>query len=188
MKEFRYIFKVDHTNPEGTLKLVGEMVAGEPTAFQGVDVNFVNQQDFITAVPIEIALTMDMRAKVIYTNPECRFVITGIPVFRVQNLIEFGYQVVPGHLSGLDEKLDEKEDEKEGDEDPKPENVKPCVKRCPEGKEVDQPVEHRAKYWVGGKEVSKEEFLEKVKEIKKGFEDAGFNTIPLKNLFAFNIL
>lgn len=179
MKEFRYIFKVDHTDPEGTLRHVGEVVAGEPLAFQGVDANFVNQQDFITAVPIEIALTMDMRAKVIYVNPECRFVITGVPVFRIQNLIEFGYQVVPGNIQP-----GEDEEKKEGDENPKVCERQPLKVV----EEENKPVPPRAEYWIGGHRVSKEEFLTKVNEIKKQFEESGFNLIPLKDLFAFNIL
>ena len=158
MKEFRYIFKVDHTDPEGTLKHVGEMVAGEPAAFQSVDINFVNEQDFITAVPIEIALTMDMRARVLYQNPSCKFVITGVPVFKVASLVEYGYQVVAGNIQQPEDgtlKCADKKEEVQEKEEPQDEAKK------------------EARYWVDKKEVTKEEFLEEVKKMKNSLKDDG---------------
>lgn len=196
MKEFKYILKVDPTNPQKTLERLGELVIGEAEAFADIDIDFVKSQDFITAVPIEVALTIPMRAQILYNNPECRFIVTGVPAFRISNLTEFGYKVYTTKVDLNEEEEDQKCDEgalrcadndekKEENENPKQPHVHAPVKE-PVEEESPAPVK---KYWVSGKEVSKEEFLAKLDELKSKYKEAGFNFAgPLAKLFAWDIL
>lgn len=197
MKEFKYILKVDPTNPQRTLERLGELVIGEAEAFADIDIEFVKSQEFITAVPIEVALTIPMRAQILYNNPECRFIVTGVPSFRIKNLTEFGYQVyttkveAPKLLTempcdGVSE-LCPKEEFDASQCAGKEEAPKPHV-HLPK-KEEPQEEAPCKKYYIGSSEVSKEEFLAKVNELKKKFQESGFNFAgPIGKLFAWDIL
>lgn len=197
MKEFKYILKVDPTNPQRTLERLGELVIGEAEAFADIDIEFVKSQEFITAVPIEIALTIPMRAQILYNNPECRFIVTGVPSFRIKNLTEFGYQVYTTKVE-----IPKEEEEGQGQEGPCDEKCDEGALRCADEEEkkpaphVHVPVKLQEelpapvkKYYIGGNEVSKEDFLAKVNELKKKFQDSGFNFAgPISKLFTWDIL
>lgn len=171
MKEFRFIVKVDHSNPIATLQKLGELVCEDQKAFDGVDVDFVQQQNFITAVPVEIALTTELRAKTLYFNPECRFIVTGVPVNRLSNLLEFGYAIF--------DTLTVKEEIPEGDENPKDE----APVEDPAPVEEEAPKEEKKTYWLNGKQISEEEFNKEVSEFKEKLKGSGFFMPFFEKLF-----
>jgi len=101
-KDFRIVVKVNPEDPKKALQFLSERVTGKKWLLDGTDLEFVGSQDYITAVPIEIALDMETRAKLIYLNPNVRIIVTGVPANRVAHLREYGYVVFT-----LDAKLDE---------------------------------------------------------------------------------
>ena len=175
MKEFKFIVRVTPNRPEKALEKLGEVVEKDRTAFQAVDLDFVRKCDFITAVPIEIALTTDLRMRNLYFYPDLRFIITGVPASRVQNLIELGYLV----LTDFDLELPEndqggtEEEPKESDECSKEEDKKEKEEQLPalEGEQVPA----KAKYFVNGLPATEEEFKTAHEEFKKKVEEFGFS-------------
>lgn len=170
MKEFRFIVKVDHSNPIKSLQKLGELVCEDQKAFDDVDVDFVQKQDFIVAVPVELSLTTELRAHLLYSNPDCRFVITGVPTHRLSNLLEFGFKIYDTVKIELNV-----EDEEEADKEEVP----------VEKKEEEVPVEKKEeqKFWVNGKEVDKKEFDAEVEKFKKSIGETGFYLPLLNKLF-----
>ena len=77
--DFKVQVKVN-SNPIEALKLLGKEVVGRADAFtrDNIDLSWIEKQDYITAVPIQIALTTEMRDEVMDKNPECRFIVTGV--------------------------------------------------------------------------------------------------------------
>ena len=185
MKEFKYIFKVDHTNPQKTLQMLGEKVVGAADAFSDIDLRFVQSQDFITAVPIEIALTTEMRSNLIYQNPVCRFVITGVPVHRIKNLVEYGYAVFTNKVETPEEPCEDKDECSDAPdlvENDAPVDERLDVLEETQGQEIEEKdgevpapaTESKAKYWVDGKEASKEEFDKAVEKFKLNTNNSFF--------------
>lgn len=95
MIDFKVLVKVAKTHELDTLKTLGKAIEGNEEAFLDVDPAWVAKQDFITAVPIEVALTMEVRDAVMRNNSNCRFIVTGVPVKRVKTLVDrYSYQVL----------------------------------------------------------------------------------------------
>lgn len=188
MKEFKFIVKVTPNHPEKAVEKLGEVVEKDKTAFQAVDLDFVRKCDFITAVPIEIALTTDLRMRNLYFYPDLRFIVTGVPASRVQNLIEFGYLVLTDFDLGLPEN-DSKEETEEGQgeaEETKEEeskesdkNLNPKVEDEKEEKlptPEEEPAPTEAKYFVDGHSATEEEFKAAHERFKKRLEELGFSS------------
>lgn len=174
MKEFRFIVKVDHSNPIKSLQKLGELVCEDQKAFDDVDVDFVQKQDFIVAVPVELSLTTELRAHLLYSNPDCRFVITGVPTHRLSNLLEFGFKIYDTVKIELNV---------EEDENPKTENLNPKVENDPAKPEVPVEKKEEQKFWVNGKEVDKKEFDAEVEKFEKSTGETGFYLPLLNKLF-----
>lgn len=185
MKEFKFIVKVTPNRPEKALEKLGEVVEKDKTAFQAVDLDFVRKCDFITAVPIEIALTTDLRMRNLYFYPDLRFIVTGVPASRVQNLIEFGYLV----LTDFDLELPEDESKEEAEEGPKESDENPREleesdenpreedeDRVKQEEHLSEPEEELTpKYFVNGHPATEEEFKTAHEEFKKKIEEFGFS-------------
>lgn len=74
--------------------VLAELLTGDRSALDGADENILSQQDFITAVPIEIALSVPERARIRKAMPDCKWIVTGVPEKDVERLHDcLGYQV-----------------------------------------------------------------------------------------------
>lgn len=166
MKDFRILVKVNPAEPEKALKFLSEKLTGDPWILRDTDIDFVKKQDYITAVPIEIALDMETRAKLSYLIPGIRVIVTGVPACRVKSLQEYGYTAF-----NLDAKLEDKD---EGVEDP---IQNPVKKEEPEKKkelaEEEKSVckEKEEEYFFNGKKVTKDEYNEKLASFLKFYKD-----------------
>lgn len=139
MVDFKILVKVAKTHELDTVKTLGKAIEGNEEAFLDVDPTWVSKQDFITAVPIEVALTMEVRDAVMKNNSNCRFIVTGVPVERVKTLVDrYGYQVLQTEVT--------------------PEPV--------EEKKEEVPAQ-AANYFINGKKVSADEFNSRAEEILK---------------------
>ena len=75
--------------------LAKELYPENPNCLDSTDLEFVNNQDYITAVPVEISLTVDERKAVRKANPETRWIVTGVGESDVTNLVvNYGYKVL----------------------------------------------------------------------------------------------
>lgn len=150
MIDFKYLVKVNPSDPALAIKKLGLSVLGNENAFSSVDPDWASKQDFITAVPIAIALTVDMRAVIQANSPSTRFIVTGVTTENVKDLKEnFGYKVYTDVTLPAAPSLDVKEEE-------------PGVKTA--GQATDGIT---ARYWYNGKEISEEEFKQKTDEFRK---------------------
>lgn len=155
MIDFKVLVKVIPTDPMAALRKLGEKVTDDERSFVSLDPRWVAQQDYITAVPVEVALTVEMREVVQTHDPETRFIITGVTTENVDNLINmFGYKVFPScEIEEQDEPVNEA-----------------LVEAEPSEEAVAAP-EHKVSYWYNGKEIGKEEYDEKVEEFTKRFTE-----------------
>lgn len=95
-KDWRQIVRVDGHAVEALEKLA-ELVTGNKVAFRGTDTEFVQKCEFITAVPIEIALNMSDRATLKRRSPDTRWIITGVTAHDVENMVNcYGYNLTVG--------------------------------------------------------------------------------------------
>lgn len=186
MKDFRFLVKVNSDKPEESLNRLSELVGYAIS----VPLDFVAEQEFITAVPIDIALSMPDRAYALYHRPKLSFVVTGVPASRISNLCEFGYRVFPSKPLGDDDGGDsgvladqdnrdtpEESECKEGEPDPNPEQESP--------KELEpEHEEPKPRYWVNGTSVSKEEFEKAVEDFKDKWKENGGSLEKLARGFA----
>lgn len=143
--DFKVIVKVDPSDPAASAKRLGELVLKNPDAFKDIDPKWISSQTHITAVPIAVALTVEMRAVVQANSPKTKFIVTGVTECNVKDLMEnFGYKVYPTYpvVDSCSESTEEK-----------------C--RCDESSKSETPApksESRTRYFYDGKEVSEEEF------------------------------
>lgn len=143
--DFKVIVKVDPSDPAASAKRLGELVLKNPDAFKDIDPKWISSQTHITAVPIAVALTVEMRAVVQANSPKTKFIVTGVTECNVKDLMEnFGYKVYPTYpvVDSCSESTEEK-----------------C--RCDESSKSGTPApknESRARYFYNGKEVSEEEY------------------------------
>lgn len=159
MIDFKVLVKVIPTDPMASLRKLGEKVTGDEHSFVSLDPRWVAQQDYITAVPVEVALTVEMREVVQTHDPETRFIITGVTNANVDNLINmFGYKVFPP--------CEVKEESVEYDEKEEVQDVP--APGTSAGQDMD-PVTHTQKYYYNGKEISEEEYGKRLEEFTKQF-------------------
>lgn len=193
--EFRVLIRVNKDQPEIAVKSLGYKVVGDVNAFSEVDLDFIRKQDFITAVPIEIALTLKDRVEMLYSHPNLKFVVTGVPVQRVPRLYELGYtayapfteedfvrliatrdmpeEVVP-EVEKDSPVVEEKND---GDENVGDENLP--------NTEVDNTTSVEKKYYVNGKEVDKKQYKDAAKEFEDDIKELSKECEHLFGFFDF---
>ena len=82
-------------NPEAAVECLAKQVTGNAEAFKGVDLDTIHDKfEYITAVPIEIALTTDARHVLMKSTPEVRWIITGVTPESVKRMVnEYGYNL-----------------------------------------------------------------------------------------------
>lgn len=142
MIDFKVLVSVPSDNPVAALKVLGEKVTGDERSFLSVDPKWIAQQAYIAAVPIEVALTVEMREVVQQHDPETRFIVTGVTPANVENLINmFDYKVWPG--VPVTKVCDDEEN-----------------KKLTVAKKEEVPAEpvSTKKFYYNGKEVSEKEF------------------------------
>lgn len=141
MIDFKILVKVDPSNPQAAVAVLGQKVLNNEKAFASVDPVWVSKQDYITALPVAVALTVEMRAVVQANSPETKFIVTGVTTENVATLKEdFDYKVY-----ALTEKKDSPK--KEEDENPK------------------------VQYWYNGQKVSEEEYQKHAQDFKQQVEN-----------------
>lgn len=147
MMKFNYLVKVDQSDPLVAVKKLGQLILNNGNAFSGVDATWIAKQDYITALPVAIALTVEMRAVVQANSPDTKFIVTGVTSANVADLVtDFGYTV---YSTVPEEKLVAKEE-----------------------KEVQSAGTNSAlEYWYNGKKISEEEFKEKASKLEKDFTE-----------------
>lgn len=63
--------------------------------FDEANLDFINRQDYITAVPVEIALTVPDRKVILEQNPDLQFIITGVTANAAASLVDkYGYGII----------------------------------------------------------------------------------------------
>lgn len=74
---------------------LGMYVAGDSECFHGLE-NVVDfkEWEFITAVPVEIALDASTRTRLMSKDGECRFVVTEVTPERINTLKKYGYTLL----------------------------------------------------------------------------------------------
>lgn len=153
MMKFNYLVKVDQSDPLAAVKKLSQLVTGNQDAFVNVDATWVRKQDYLAAVPIAIALTVEMRAVCQANSPDTKFIVTGVTADNVASLVnDFGYTV---HTTVPNEKLVVKEEKDE----------------VQSAGQAINPETHEVKYWYNGKEISREEFEKKASKLEEDFKE-----------------
>lgn len=153
MMKFNYLVKVDQSDPLAAVRKLSQLVTGNKDAFSNVDATWVRKQDYLAAVPIAIALTVEMRAVCQANSPDTKFIVTGVTADNVADLVsDFGYTA---YTSVPEQKLVAKEEKQE----------------VQSAGQAINPATHEVKYWYNGKEISEEEFKERSSKLEKDFEE-----------------
>lgn len=127
VKDWKQIVQVGDNAAVAREKLA-ELVVGNKHALDDADLDFIDSQEYITAVPVELALTTHDRNILMENHPECRLIVTGVTKESAERLAnDYGYTV---HVT-----IKKKKSEK-----------------VPESK----PFEMKVRYIVGGKAVEVE--------------------------------
>ena len=150
--EFKYLVKVDKSNTVSSLRTLANLLGHVVNVFDKLDVEFIQDQDYITAVPVEIALSVQERQAILEKYPETRYIITGVRAEDVQRMQNYGYEV---HATRYDLKTEEEIE---------------AQKQEPE--EVVKPEVAKETYWVNGKKVTEEEYNSAVENFRKEFKEA----------------
>lgn len=158
MIDFKVLVKVNPEDSRAAIKVLGEKVLNDETAFMSVDPVWVRKQDYITALPVQVALTVEMRAVVQANSPDTKFIVTGVTSENVDSLInEFGYRVYPTYTV---------KDVANSEDDEDSENNK-----LQSAGQAISPTTHQVKYWINGKEVPQEKWEEKKKDFTKAWNE-----------------
>lgn len=95
VKEWRYVVSVPEKCTVKDIERTLEEVMQEPGAFTNLDEKFFADAEAVTVVPIEIALTVEMRSEVLNCMPQCKYIVTKVEPSRINNLINnYGYKLV----------------------------------------------------------------------------------------------
>lgn len=170
MIDFKILVRVDPEDPKKTLTILGQKVCGNAGAFETIDPIWAKKQDYLTAVPVEIALTVEMREVLQTHTPDARFVVTGVKTANVDNLVNmYGYKVFAPILENAvaSEVRENKEENK---------NILQTA-----GTDID-PVKHEVSYWINGKKVSQQEYDEKLLKLNGQIKEVFGN---LSDFFSF---
>ena len=112
MENWRKIVEVVPDEVELALEVLALELGLEENTFKGVDLNALKDAEYITAVPIELALTADDRETIMRSNPNIRFVITRVQSDRVSIMVsELGYELI-----AVDDYLEDIEEDDEIEE------------------------------------------------------------------------
>lgn len=162
MINFKFLVKVDPSNPKRAAEKLGELILNDKNVFASVDPTWTEKQDYITALPIAVALTVEMRAVVQANSPDTKFIVTGVTTKNVSKLIDdFGYKVFPSaNISEESGKGEEESKEK-----------KTAVESA--GQDTDG---QKVNYYYNGRKVDQkewqqhhDEFMETWNDVWKGF-------------------
>lgn len=154
MIDFKYLVKVNPNDPFAAARKLGQLILENENAFSGVDGTWIAKQDYITALPVAVALTVEMRAVVQANSPDTKFIVTGVTSTNVADLVtDFGYKVY--HTVEIKETpLKDKE--------PKKEEVQTA------GQDSDKT---EVNYYYNGKKVKPEEWQQHHDEFLKAWND-----------------
>lgn len=165
MIDFKVLVKVNPEDSRAAIKVLGEKVLNDETAFMSVDPVWVRKQDYITVLPVQVALTVEMRAVVQANSPDTKFIVTGVTSENVDSLInEFGYKVYPTYTVKDVAKQYRGMDTCPEDEDPENNKLQSA------GQAIS-PTTHQVKYWINGEEVPQEKWEEKKKDFTKAWNE-----------------
>ena len=160
MIDFKVLVKVNPEDSKAAVRKLGEKVLNDETAFASVDPVWVRKQDYITVLPVQVALTVEMRAVVQANSPDTKFIVTGVTSENVDSLInEFGYKVYPAYTVQASVPAPEEKDSNEN-----PSMVKDALDQV-------SPINHQVKYWINGEEVPQEKWEEKKEDFIKAWNE-----------------
>lgn len=91
--EWRYLFPCNYSVESIQKALMDKTSFDGETKFD-ISEEFVDNCDYITLVPIEVALDTETRERVRELSPKTRFIITGVHESDVSRLVKLGYEVV----------------------------------------------------------------------------------------------
>lgn len=95
--------------------ILSKALTGDESVLDNADLEYINKQDFITAVPIEIALSTTERNIIKKESPECQWIVTGIPANAVKHMQDdYGYTITM--LPKIEKKAVKKEEKVESSE------------------------------------------------------------------------
>lgn len=93
-KDFRYVITAGpDVNPANVRAKLVELLGVDKNSFDDITDNFLASVYAVSPIPVEVAMTMPEREKLMSVHPECRFIITGIPETSINMLKEHGYEV-----------------------------------------------------------------------------------------------
>lgn len=152
MIDFKYLVKVNPNDPLAAARKLGQLILNNENAFSGVDATWIAKQDYITALPVAIALTVEMRAVVQANSPDTKFIVTGVTSANVADLVtDFDYKVY--HTVEIP-------------------NEKPVVKEDQEISSGGQATDGKEiVYYYNGKKVKPEEWQQHHDEFLKAWND-----------------
>lgn len=158
MIDFKVLVKVNPEDSKAAVRKLGEKVLNDETAFASVDPVWVRKQDYITALPVQVALTVEMRAVVQANSPDTKFIVTGVTSENVDSLInEFGYKVYPTYT--IEDTVN-------------PENDKDLEdNKLQSAGQAISPTTHQVRYWINGEEVPQEKWEEKKEDFTKAWNE-----------------
>lgn len=84
---WRKIVEVLPGKVDSALETLAVSMGFEENIFSGVDINVLKDAEYITAVPIEIALTSEEREVIINKHPEVKYVVTKVRPERVNEMV-----------------------------------------------------------------------------------------------------
>lgn len=148
-------------NANAARKMLAEaLFPGHPECLDSTSLDFIKEMDYITALPVEVALSITDRAKLREQEPTVKWIITGVNAEDVSNLVaNYGYKVLEPKIEIHDP------------------TVEALSKDC-----TDQ--ENNSYFSINGKEVTEEEFTNKLEKVVcKVFER---NFKPFKDFLDLN--
>jgi len=91
IKEWRYIVPSGKGLAQAVKMTLSKKLMGTEDSFDSIDDSFFENVGFVTAVPIEIALTMPEREHVRVTCPNTKWIITGVKTEDLGTLQNLGF-------------------------------------------------------------------------------------------------
>lgn len=94
-KDWNIIVKCEKGRGEEVRAILAQSLTGDEHALDGANIDFINSQEYVTGVPVEIAMTTDQRNALMEANPNCRWIVTGVAARSVERLVnDYGYEVL----------------------------------------------------------------------------------------------
>lgn len=106
------IVEVESGEIDAALSALAENMGFEENVFENMNTESLEDAEYVTAVPVELALTSDMREKLLENNKDLNYIVTRVQKDRVKHMVEdLDYKLIP---------VEDYLEEEEYDEDDEP--------------------------------------------------------------------